>query len=208
MRLEQYYSRKNQIFLRILDYNTEIWNEYTEENQDLGQDELSKFLYHITVALGAKNILEAGCNIGNNLSEFPNNYNITGIDLNENALKKCEKRYSNFKFQKSSLLKIPFPDSSFDLVFTRGVLIHIAPEDIQTAVEEILRISKKWVLNLEYFGEDNEMIKWKRGDNLLWYRNMKKRWSTMDVKVVLDTEIPKEIDVGKTRLTLIRKGID
>ena len=188
-----------------MDYNTKIWDKYTEENQNLIQNDLSKFLYHTSITLGATKILEAGCNIGNNLKSFPTNQEIYGIDLNEKALEKTKEKFPNFKFQKGSLLKIPFSDSFFDLVFTRGVLIHIAPEDIQQATEEILRVSKKWVMNLEYFGEDNKMIKWKRGDNLLWYRDMKKRWSDMNVEIISDIEIPKEMDIGKTRLTLIRK---
>ena len=59
--------------------------------------------------------------------------------------------------------------------------------------------------NLEYFGNDGEMIEWSRGDELLWYRNMKERWGKFNVEIISDIEIPVEIDQGKVRLTLVKK---
>jgi len=189
-----------------LKYNTEIWDKYTEENTGAVQNRLSEFIFNSILTLGGGKILEAGCNIGNNLSSFPENYEIYGLDLNEKALEKCKARYQSFKFEKGSLLNIPFPDSFFDIVFTRGVLIHIAPENLDSVLSELLRVSKKWIFNLEYHGEDNKMIKWKRGDDMLWYRNMKERWIKYNVEIISEKDIPESIDEGKTRLTLVRKN--
>jgi hypothetical protein len=58
---------------------------------------------------------------------------------------------------------------------------------------------------LEYFGEDGKMIDWKRGKDLLWYRNMKELWKKFNVEIVSDCEIPIEIDKRKMHLTLIKK---
>ena len=58
---------------------------------------------------------------------------------------------------------------------------------------------------MEYYGEDGKMINWKRGDDLLWYRNMKERWSKFNVEVISDIDIPLDIDSGKMRLTLVKK---
>ena len=188
-----------------MEYNSKIWDEYTEENTESMQENLSKFVFNVVLTLGGKRVLEAGCNIGNNLSEFPVDFDVNGLDMNEKALKKCKEKYPSFNFKKGSILNIPFPDSSFDIVFTRGVLIHISPDDIEKSMAELFRISKKWIFNLEYFGEDNKMIKWKRGDDLLWYRNMKERWKNFKVEIISDVEIPETIDSGKTRFTLVRK---
>ena len=79
-------------------------------------------------------------------------------------------------------------------------------KDLNDALKEIFRISKKWIFNLEYFGEDGKMIPWKRGDDLLWYRNMKEKWSDFDVEIISDVEIPLEVDSGKMRFTLVRKN--
>jgi len=184
-------------------YDTELWNKYTDDNKGNIQNEFSKFIYFLSLGLGAKKICEAGCNIGNNLSSFPENFEIYGIDMNKNALEKAKKRYPNFSFKQTEIKKTGFPDSSFDLVFTRGVLIHIPKTELDNVLKEFVRISKKWILNFEYFGDDGKMIKWKRGDDLLWYRNMKERWKNFDVNIINDIEIPEEIDPGKMKLTLV-----
>lgn len=188
-------------------YNSDLWDDYTEDNQESVQETLSNFVYHTSLALGARKILEAGCNIGNNLSSFPSDSLVSGVDMNEKALEKARLSYPYFDFKQGSITKIPFKDNYFDLVFTRGVLIHIHPDDVQTAMKELLRVSNRWIFNLEYFGEDNKMIKWKRGDDLLWYRDMEKRWSELGIKVISSIDIPQKIDSGKTRFTLVSKNL-
>ena len=187
-------------------YNKEIWNKYTEENKENIQNEFSKFIYFLSLGLGAKKICEAGCNIGNNLSSFSENFDILGIDMNENAIKEAQRRFPNFSFKQTDIKETGLSDSSFDLVFTRGVLIHIPTIELNEVMKELFRISKKWILNFEYFGDDGKMIKWKRGDDLLWYRNMKERWQKFDVTIITDIDLPKDIDPGNTRLTLLKKN--
>jgi len=186
-------------------YNKELWTNYTFENEDTLQKEVSKFIYYLSLGIGGKNICEAGCNVGNNLSEFPKEFKVNGFDMNDEALTIARKNHPEFNFSKENIKKTSFKNEQFDVVFTRGVLIHISNEEIHDVIKELFRISKKWIFNLEYFGEDGKMIKWKRGDDLLWYRNMKELWNDYDVNVITDVEIPLEIDSGKMRLTLVGK---
>lgn len=188
-----------------MEYNEELWKEYTKDNKNKIGDDQAKFIYFLSIALGAKRICEAGCNLGNNLTHFPSDYEIYGIDMSQYALEEAKKRFPSFKFTIGNLGSIPYDDSFFDLIFTRGVLIHTPDSDIDKILEELIRVSKKWIFNLEYFGEDGKMIKWERGDELLWYRNMKERWSKFNVEIISDVEIPLEIDPGKVRLTLVKK---
>lgn len=185
--------------------NTETWNKYTDNNEGIKQQELPKFIYHIAIVLGAKRICEIGCNVGNNLFGFPKDFEVYGVDRNEYALEKAKENHPSFKFKKMSINEINFPDSFFDLVFTRGVLIHIPSDELDECLEQLLRISRKWIFHLEYFGNDGQMIKWKRGDDLLWYRNMRDRWSKYNVEIILDNDIPENIDFGKMRFTLLKK---
>lgn len=186
-------------------YNSDLWNEYTKENEETYHESLSNFIHNASLVLGAKKILEVGCNIGNNLRVFGTDLNVYGIDMNEKALEIAKQRLPNFKFKKGLITDIPFDDNYFDLVFTRGVLIHIHLDDMQNAMKELFRVSNKWIFNLEYFGKDNKMIKWKRGDDLLWYRNMEERWRNFDVEIVSSINMPKEIDISDTHLTLVKK---
>jgi len=188
-----------------MDFSSELWDKYTSENESKIQVELSKFIYFASIILGVKKICEVGCNVGNNLSSFTNDLDVHGIDMNITALEKAKEKYPNFTFKQSNITKIPYPDSFFDLVFTRGVLIHIEKTQLENGLEELLRITNSWILNLEYFGEDGKSIDWKRGKDLLWYRNMKENWKNFEVEIISDVEIPQTIDSGRTHLTLVRK---
>jgi SAM-dependent methyltransferase len=188
-----------------MSYDVNLWDRYTSDNETMLNDKLSEFIYHVTLALGAKKVLEVGCNVGNNLRAFPSTFDITGIDLNEYALNKARKNLPTFNFKKGSILEIPFDDSTLDLVFTRGVLIHIRAENMKKAMSELFRVSKRWIFNVEYFGEGEKEINWKRGRDSLWYRNMQKRWSDFDVDIISDVDIPLEVDSANSRFTLVKK---
>lgn len=186
-----------------LEYNKEIWKKYTEDN--LNSVNPSKFIYDITLALGATNVLEAGCNIGNNLQDFPKGFKVSGIDMSDYAIGKSKERFPNFDFKVASLTEIPYPDSSFDMVFTRTVLIHIPESLMKKTLDELYRVSRRWIINMEFYKDTEDMIDWKRGKDLLWYRNMKKRWKDYNVRIVSDVDIPKELDPDNVRFTLIEK---
>ncbi len=189
----------------MFEYQSELWKKYTDDNEDKLQTNLSQFIYHTCVALGAKRICEAGCNVGNNLSSFDNELEVWGFDKNNYAIEKAIEKLPEINFKIEDINKTSFPDSHFDIVFTRGVLIHIPNSNVNEAMNELFRISKKWIFNLEYFGADGEMINWKRGDDLCWYRNMKEKWQDYDVEVVTDFELPRQIDDSHVRFTLIKK---
>jgi len=187
-----------------MDYNTELWDEYTDDNEPSSENP-SQFIFHTALVLGAESVLEAGCNVGSNLKNFPRTYNVQGFDMNKYAIDKCKKNFPEFEFKIGSINKVPYPDSSFDLVFTRTMLIHIPDEDMKSAMDELFRVTKKWIVNMEFFGKNENMVDWKRGKNLLWHRNMKKRWNDYNVKVITDFELPEELDPNKIRFTLVEK---
>jgi hypothetical protein len=66
---------------------------------------------------------------------------------------------------------IPLDDSSIDLVFTNGVLIHVAPEDLGRITDEIVRVSKNYVLCCEYFSHVPEEVPYHGQNGLLWKRD-------------------------------------
>ena len=43
-----------------------------------------------------------------------------------------------------------FAPDAFDLVLTCGLLIHIPPDQIRQVIEELVRVSKRYVLAIEY----------------------------------------------------------
>jgi len=114
-------------------------------------------------------ILEVGCNLGNQLillqkMGFKNLY---GIELNEYTVSQALKRAKNINIKQGSIFEIPYKDQEFDMVFTSGVLIHIAPKNIEKAISEVNRCSKKYIWGYENYSEKYEMT----NKNYLWRTN-------------------------------------
>ena len=66
---------------------------------------------------------------------------------------------------------IPFKNSFFDLVFTSVVLIHIPNNKLKKCIDEIYRVSKKYILTIEYFSPNNEEVEYRGKKELLFKRD-------------------------------------
>jgi len=74
---------------------------------------------------------------------------------------------------------------------------------LQSGLDELFRVSKKYIMNIELFSEDDSII----DDTPIKTigRNMKDRWSSYQVKIISNVEMHYEIDPKKSRFVLIRK---
>lgn len=118
-------------------------------------------------------VLEVGSNIGNQLlllqkMEFRNLY---GIEINSYAVELSKLRTKNINIIQGSAFDIPFKNEYFDLVFTSGLLIHIAPSDIEVVIQEIHRCTKEYIWGFEYYADKHTEIVYRAKKNLLWKAN-------------------------------------
>lgn len=165
----------------------EVWSgkfgkEYTDRNL-MSPDELDRqcvdkygisrtelneeFLGYLDI----DRILEAGCNVGNQLLLLKEmgHTNLWGIEVQDHAVEIARKRTSGINIAKGSAFDIPYKDDFFALVFTSGLLIHILPDDIDKALDEIYRCTNRYILGFEYYSPDGyQMINYRGKDNLLW----------------------------------------
>ena len=139
-------------------------------------------------------ILEVGCNVGNQLlllkkMGYPN---LWGIELQDYAVEIARKRTSGINIVKSSAFEILYKDNYFDLVFTLGVLIHISPDDIDKALDEIYRCTKKYIWGTEYFSEEYTQVNYRGHSELLWKTNFAKLFLDRfpDLKLVREERYP------------------
>lgn len=105
-------------------------------------------------------VLEVGCNVGNQLGLLANmGYrNLHGVEIQSHALETARERLPNVEFCQASALSLPYPARHFDLVFTSGLLIHIAPRDLPQAMSEIHRCTKRWIWGLEYYAPQPQEV--------------------------------------------------
>lgn len=115
---------------------------------------------------GIRTALEVGSNIGNNLKALTEiGIPAIGVEVNKKAAgEAAQNGYITVLGEASNL---PFPDNSFDLVFTCGVLMHI--KDHERAMSEIWRVTRKYALAIEYMGDDG-VIPYHGFDDMLWKR--------------------------------------
>lgn len=119
-------------------------------------------------------ILEVGCNIGNQLRllQKMKYKDLWGIDIQSDAVERAKEYLSHVNIVNGSVFDIPFKDGFFDLVFTSGVLIHISPDDIMKALDEIYRCTKSYIWGYEYYVPVGyEMIEWHGQKDMLWKTN-------------------------------------
>jgi len=94
---------------------------------------------HISPSPGLK-ILDAGCGTGAAMSTFLTEYGqVTGFDISPLALGFCRAR-NLAPLAQASVMKIPFPADSFDLVTSFDVLYERAVSNDAAALAEFFRI--------------------------------------------------------------------
>jgi spore coat polysaccharide biosynthesis protein SpsF len=109
-------------------------------------------------AKGINSILELGCNRGLNLAalEYLDQSTVkSGIDINKDALTKLISMFDDLKLDRpfihcSSIDKYETLNT-YDLVFTKGVLIHINPNQLESVYEKMYNLSNKYILIAEYY---------------------------------------------------------
>jgi pseudaminic acid biosynthesis-associated methylase len=142
----------------------EVWSgtfgrEYTDRNTMSPEELDALYLRELGVERTAMNraflgflprelsVLEVGSNIGNQLlllraMGFTRLY---GVELQRYAVRLSKPRVPGAHFLQGSAFNLPFPDGAFDLVFTSGVLIHLAPGNLDVALAEIHRASRRYI---------------------------------------------------------------
>jgi pseudaminic acid biosynthesis-associated methylase len=119
-----------------------------------------------------RSILEVGCNLGLNLRVLPRLFDaeLQAIEPNpvarETVLKEKvlppERLHAGFGDQ------IPLADGAVELAFTTGVLIHVSPERLDATMDEIHRVSSKYVMCAEYFSPRPETLSYRGQEGLLF----------------------------------------
>lgn len=110
----------------------------------------------IISAFNPSSILDSGAGPGwlaKFLSEFGSVSTVVGLDYSKQALKISPIKE---KMVLGSVTEMPFADKSFDLVISREVFEHLTVEQAQSAFDEILRVSKKWIYMTIWMNFDPE----------------------------------------------------
>lgn len=157
----------------------DIWkssfgDEYTLRNSGLNVGARVN-VWKTILPKGCRSILEVGANAGANLEAISqiSDAEMYACEPNDTARGMLEDRglTGAHHILSDSADKITLPAKHVDLAFTSGVLIHIGPDKLEQSMREIHRIARKWIICGEYFAPQEEEIKYRGQQGLMWRRD-------------------------------------
>ena len=125
----------------------------------------------IRSATNDRSVLNVGC--GPNVNAPYLEYDLKkvksfyALDLSYNFVKQASDQnlFSMSNFSVASVYKLPFKNNTFDVVLLPFVLHHL-PDHLDKALQECLRVSKKYVIIFDHVVSDNKFIAFLQ--NLYW----------------------------------------
>lgn len=118
-------------------------------------------------------IVELGCNIGNNLralNRINPKFKLRGYEINKTAVDKV-KKHNVAEIIHESITNPLDHSQTFDLSFTKGVLIHINPDLLHVAYENIYNLSHKYILLVEYYNPNPVSVTYRNNSDVLFKRD-------------------------------------
>jgi pseudaminic acid biosynthesis-associated methylase len=155
--------------------------------------------------------LEVGCNAGNQLLLLKEMgwSNLSGTELQPYAIEIARSRLPGISVKQGSALALPWTDSSFDVVFTSGVLIHISPDDLAQAMDELHRISKAYIWCSEYYAPQVAQITYRDRGELLWKMDFARTFLDRfpDLELVKETRLQYLQNANVDTVFLLKKKL-
>lgn len=155
----------------------EFGDAYTERNR--GRVEANKWFFG--PILGplippVRSVIEMGCGAGENLAaiqQIDASIARAGVEINASAAA-IAGAFGTVVI--GSFLHIPVRDLvcgryKSDLVLTKGVLIHVAEEDLQLAYDVLYMSAKRYILVAEYYSKTPREIEYRGHAGRLWTRD-------------------------------------
>ena len=155
----------------------EFGDHYTDRNQGrvpANRAFFRKALRAVNWPPAAPSILELGCGAGENLSALRQILpaaHLAGLEINPSAA--AIARNHGHLVHEISILDyiVQLGGNLFDLVFTKGLLIHIPPTELARAYHVLVEASRRWVLVAEYYNPKPVEVPYRGQAGMLWKRD-------------------------------------
>lgn len=118
-----------------------------------------------------KNMMEIGANVGMNIDAIRSLFpfvEASAIEINNEASKKLHKK--NINVFSGSITTVDCKEK-YNLVLSKGVLIHIAPDMLNETYERIYELSDEWILIAEYYNPTPTVLDYRGHVNKLFKRD-------------------------------------
>ncbi|MDY0276417.1 MAG: pseudaminic acid biosynthesis-associated methylase [Desulfomicrobium sp.] len=149
--------------------------DYINRNQSdkLLSSNINFFCKALRAANKLKSCIEFGANIGMNLKVLQLLYpkiDAHAIEINTEASKKLSKIIAKDKIKNESILDF-IPKRQWDLTFTKGVLIHINPDELGNVYDKLVDSCGHYLLIAEYYNPTPVSIPYRNHNDRLFKRD-------------------------------------
>ena len=123
------------------------------------------------------------------VDSHPHKHNLTVLNMRQSYLDEIARNYPEVTVQQGDARKLPYPDKSFDLVYSNAVIEHVGDWQDQVAMaREIMRVGRSWFVTTpnRWFPFEFHMrlplvpwlpYKWMRKVGSMWsYNHVEKRY--------------------------------
>lgn len=113
----------------------------------------------IRLFLKPKTCLDVGCGTGALVAQLRAfGIDAWGVEISEDALNLADESVKPY-VKKGDIVDIPFEDNAFDVVLTFDVLEHMERGKISQAINETIRVSRKYIMH-KIYTKENLWIRW------------------------------------------------
>ena len=149
-------------------------NDYIVRNRDAALVENNRALFDkiLSRATGVSSVIELGSNIGNNLRALRTllpDADLHSVEINANAAAEI-KAWGGATVEVASLLDFE-PSRQWDLAFTKGVLIHLAPNSLPRVYAKLVAASSRYVMICEYYNPTPVEVSYRGHEQALFKRD-------------------------------------
>lgn len=150
-------------------------DEYIDRNQGkaLLASNMHFFSRTLARADSIQSCLECGANVGMNLRALAALYpeiDLAALEINQRAVSQLRTWLGDGHVIHKSLLEWE-PDSQWDLVMIKGVIIHIAPDALKAVYERLWKASKRYILVCEYYNRTPVAVDYRGHKDRLFKRD-------------------------------------
>lgn len=152
----------------------EFGNTYTERNtrSEWIARNLALFSRIVNRCGNIASVLELGANVGYNLvalRQLLPNAEMSGVEINA-AAANLLRGLGYVRVYQQSLLSFESREQ-WDLVFTKGVLIHIDPKSLESAYKRLYHCSRRYICVAEYYNPSPVEVSYRGQSGLLFKRD-------------------------------------
>jgi pseudaminic acid biosynthesis-associated methylase len=153
---------------------SEFGNDYIDRNKSatLEASNTIAFAQMLRKTHDVHSILELGANVGMNMRAIRHimpAVSLSGVEINKNAHDQLA-TLPGVNAHHDSIADFTSA-KGFDLVFTKGVLIHINPDQLPDVYRNMIKLSNKWILLCEYYNPSPQQITYRGHSNKLFKRD-------------------------------------